>query len=31
MEPRDKVSQSIDDAKDKVKGKIEEFKERHSA
>jgi len=28
---RETISQSVDDAKDKAKGKIEEFKERHSA
>jgi uncharacterized protein YjbJ (UPF0337 family) len=28
---RENISQSVDDAKDKAKGKIEEFKERHSA
>jgi uncharacterized protein YjbJ (UPF0337 family) len=28
---RDNISQTIDDAKDKLKGKIEEFKDRHSA
>ena len=28
---REKISQSVDDAKVKSKAKIEEFKERHSA
>jgi uncharacterized protein YjbJ (UPF0337 family) len=30
-ERRENVSQSVDDTKAKAKGKIEEFKERHSA
>jgi hypothetical protein len=28
---REKISQSVDDTKDKAKVKIEEFKQRHSA
>jgi uncharacterized protein YjbJ (UPF0337 family) len=30
-ESREKISQSVDDTKEKAKGKIEEFKQRHSA
>ena len=28
---REKLSQSVDDAKNKAKGRIDEFKRRHSA